>query len=330
MGMGEAPREHNDNTTPQRPADSWLDVPAVAQRPVSSNEAISPNLAQRIADALELADVQRRYDQALDLMRAAPELATGAEDAGIPMRDRAAALVGEGDILLRMGRYAECLRASACALRLAPDDAHAWYNVVKMFSAVGDDKRALRIAERGLTLATPPQRRGLLVCKGVVLMQLRRYKEALALFIRLQRELPDSPGVWSHTAEVLLKLGRAGEAVAPARQAIAMSAPAALRAWNTYGEALRRTGDLAGARAAYEERLRHWPDDTQARAGLAQLDAGELQRDRGWFRALRANLYVNWLLVFDWLKRNKARADAEPEIADVVKEEHLDELWMER
>jgi tetratricopeptide (TPR) repeat protein len=136
---------------------------------------VSPDLAARITAALELADTQHRLEQALTLIRAAPELAADAERKGVSARDRAEALLFEGDILYRMGRFAQALRASARALRLTPSDAHAWYNIATIFRDVGDAKRALRIAEHGLARATPPKNLGLLVCKGRCLMALRRY-----------------------------------------------------------------------------------------------------------------------------------------------------------
>lgn len=287
----------------------------------------SPDLAARITAALALADKQQRLKQALTLIRAAPELAADAERRGVSARDRAEALLCEGDILYRMGRFAEALHVSAHALQLTPSDAHAWYNIATIFSGIGDEKRALRIVERGLARATPPKNLGLLVCKGDALIRLRRYDEALTLFMSLHQRLPSSPAVWVNTAAVLLRLGRAPEAVEPARRAVSLPLWPGKRAWTILGEALRRTGDLAGAKAAYDEQLKLSPGDRVAQAGLARLYAVELWRERRWLRAARARLYARSLLFLGWAERLRIWADVEPEIATIVKEEHLDWLW---
>jgi tetratricopeptide (TPR) repeat protein len=149
----------------------------------------------------------------------------------------------------------------------------------------------------------------------------------LTLFTSLHQRLAPTPEVWASTAAALLRLGRAAEAIEPAQQAAHLPLLVGEKAWTVLGEALRRTGDLAGAKAAYAEQLKQNPSDREAQAGRVRLYAIELWHARRWVRAVRACLYARSLLFLGWAERFQMRGDTKPEIAEVVKEQHLDWLW---
>jgi tetratricopeptide (TPR) repeat protein len=306
-------------------SDSFQDVYSSLDEVDPQIEVKSVGTAEHIAAALDLADNQFRLEQALRLIRSTPALSEHLRDK-VSIKDRSAALLCEADILFRMGRYAESLRVSARALHLDRTSAHAWYNISATLSRIGESKRALQIAERGFAIATSPQSMGILVAKAAALMGCHRYREALDIYIDLQQRLPASPAVWSGSAAVLLRLGREDDALQAAHRAIDLSVPTALRAWTIFGDALRRTGDLAGALVAYERELEHYPSDLQARSGLAQIYAIERQRNRQWFQALRSHLYARSLLFLHWARAFQARSLVQSEIEDIIKVEHLDSI----
>lgn len=110
------------------------------------------------------------------------------------------------------------------------------------------------------------------------LVRAKRYEEAERLAAELQVGHPDDPALLTLRGELLLALGRAGEAVDPLRRAAAL-APGRQRVHFQLGTALATTGELEGALDAFAKELAI-SDDKEVLV-LARLNRSLLFERRG-------------------------------------------------
>ncbi|MDP2808956.1 MAG: tetratricopeptide repeat protein [Rhodocyclaceae bacterium] len=131
-----------------------------------------------------------------------------------------------GNATLDLGHAAEAERCFRQSLALAPDRAHAHYNLARLHQMAGHTNEALS-----------------------------GYERALALAPRL------APAAYNR-AILLGGLNRPDEAIDAYRQLLAW-APDHAHAWNNLGKALRERGEAEAAVSASGEAIRHAPDDAE-------------------------------------------------------------------
>lgn len=112
------------------------------------------------------------------------------------------------------------------------------------------------------------------------LAELGRFREAQAEYHELIDRFPDDYMALFYLGRTHLDTHEPGKAVAPLDRAAAL-APDIPGVLSDLGEALERTGRKEAAARAYAEALRRFPNDDQARDGLARIRMGpELARLR--------------------------------------------------
>lgn len=111
--------------------------------------------------------------------------------------------------------------------------------------------------------------------------------EALRLLRQAQELAPDSSRVYSMTSALLVRMGKKDQAIEEYRLLVKKN-PADVRGQMALGTLLDQSGDLAGAKAAYERVLALEPKFAAAANNLAWLIANEPEPDLG--EALRLAL----------------------------------------
>jgi Tfp pilus assembly protein PilF len=108
---------------------------------------------------------------------------------------------------------------------------------------------------------------------GIVLIDLKRYREAAVEFEAALRISPDSPRSHNNYAVALVNLGRLDEAVYHFRRAIFLN-PKHDGAYINLGQALLKRGNREEAVGAFREAVRINPDSVRARQELRALEGG--------------------------------------------------------
>jgi Flp pilus assembly protein TadD len=111
--------------------------------------------------------------------------------------------------------------------------------------------------------------------------------EALKLLRQAQELAPDSARVYSMTSALLVRMGKKEEAIKEYRMLVEKN-PADVKGYMALGTLLDQSGDIAGAKAAYEKALELQPKFAAAANNLAWLIANSPEPDLG--EALRLSL----------------------------------------
>lgn len=165
------------------------------------------------------------------------------------------------------------IRAYARAVYLEPGLPLYHFNLALALRKIGSFERALEEFEHAARL----QPGSVLAGKRLAEIQslLGHHTEALALIETLLRGAPQDHGAWELKAQLLLKLMRPAEAVAPARLAVELE-PDCPVAHAYLAEALHASKQLIEAGAAYAETLARSPFEA-----VYHMNHGTLQRDLG-------------------------------------------------
>lgn len=164
---------------------------------------INPNYAIDMIQAQAwLLTSEQQYERALQMF-----------DRMVSYRpDSESAVLGRGEVLLRMGRTEEAISDYRAAARKWPNSANVLNALGYTLTGYSDKYRE---AERliGKALKLQPDSAAIIDSHGWVLYRLGKHEEALAELKRAWAMLKD-PEVGAHVAEVLWKLGRLDEAIA--------------------------------------------------------------------------------------------------------------------
>lgn len=218
-------------------------------------------------------------------------------------------------ILAARGEHLPALRAAMRACELAPDDPRAWSDLGRVHAATGEMNHAIRCFEEALeidvTYADGWHNLGLALRKlgrrdvafkalknsllidgaraqtwltlGNLLIEAGQFDEALECFGRAARNDPGLAGARSRLADQFSQRGKTRRAEALFRQSLGLD-PDHIEGWLGLGRTLEELGQAEGARAAYLNVLKRWPDHALALgnylglAGEAEVDAAESGR----------------------------------------------------
>lgn len=169
--------------------------------------------------------------------------------------------------------FGPAIRAYGRACYLEPDVPLYRFNLALALRQIGSFERASEELREVLRLepdAVPARKR-----LAEVTSLLGRHEEALRVAEALLRTALDDHGTWELKAQLLLKLQRPGDAVAPARRAAELD-PDCPVAHSYLAEALHAAGRLPEAQAAWTEALERAPFEP-----AFHLNLGALLRDLG-------------------------------------------------
>lgn len=192
--------------------------------------------------------------------------------AGGPATNRALAdhAVRTSRALFNQGRLDEADAHLDRALARVPDHGGAWTGKANVLLRRRRIPQALAAVERALAAPAMPTAPHLLRLRGLLLMMLGRYAEALAEFERCLARDPSDPLAWQQRAGCLWRLGRAGEALGAAEEAAARL-PGVPEVWAGLAALRLRHGRAAEAVTACDRAL-----------GALAADAPPLVRADAW------------------------------------------------
>ena len=173
-----------------------------------------------------------------------------------------------GRALEEAGRDDDALETFQIALRLDAAHVDALNAAAGVLNAQRRPREALGLAGRAIAL--DPGFAGARANAAAILQRLRRYDEALREYDKAIALAPGYPGAYNNRGALLDELGRHAEAIENFDRAISLNASGA-RAWFNKAIALERVGRLEYAIESFDEALRIAPDFEFARG--ARLSA---------------------------------------------------------
>ena len=188
----------------------------------------------------------RRRQGRDDLALALADQATRA-DPGL-----AAAWLAAGELQLASGRPGNAAVSLERAAALAPHDPVILAGLAAARHAAGDAAAAEQAFRAALAL--DPDAHDCRSNLGLLLLELERADEAVALFTAGLRRQGDHVGLRRNLGDALAQAGRFRDAAAAYAAALALD-PDDAAAHNNLGGALQALGDFAGARASYRRAL---------------------------------------------------------------------------
>lgn len=225
-----------------------------------------------------------------------------------------------GKSLVMLGKTEDAVRLFTEMEKQAPDNIEILYNKAAACLAQKDFKQATVAFEKILTLK-PDFTPALVALSGILIEDkkadqaitlvrkhlqespknldyhlllagiLERYgsapDEALKLLRQAQELAPDSSRVYSMTSALLVRMGKKDEAIREYRMLVEKN-PSDVKGFMALGTLLDQSGDVTGAKAAYEKALEIQPKFAAAANNLAWLIANSPEPDLG--EALRLSL----------------------------------------
>ncbi len=160
-----------------------------------------PNFAvDMILAKAQLLSSEQQYERALEIYDRVASYRPDSE----------AAVLGRGEVMLKVGRYEEAIEDYRRAVRRWPDNANALNALGYTLTYYSDDYgEAARLIKKALRLR--PKSAAIIDSHGWVLFRLGKHEEALAELQRAWSMIKD-PEVGAHLVEVLWTLGRIDEA----------------------------------------------------------------------------------------------------------------------
>ncbi len=144
----------------------------------------------------------------------------------------------------------------------AHERAYGNERLVKVYTRLRNPEAALQYAQRAV--ASDPANDRYWGNVGSILYNLKRYSEAATYYEEAAHRGSTRPEVYYYLAQSLIQLGRPDEALQPAQRAIDLGGES-LRSLFALGLARAQSGDLAGARRAWDHLLQMWPEDVRTR-----------------------------------------------------------------
>ncbi|MBX7192642.1 MAG: tetratricopeptide repeat protein [Sandaracinaceae bacterium] len=181
-----------------------------------------------------------------------------------PLRRLATLAVVDGDAN-------EAAIALTLARRVRPHDLELLEDLAAIELSRGNAASAVTLF-RAIVAARPGDRDAMHDLAGACL-QAGENTAAVRYLEQLARDQPDRASAWIDLARARIELGDVAGASSDAQRALALADPGDASAAIVLGEALRLSGDVDGARRAYEEALRREPSSALARRALASIDA---------------------------------------------------------
>jgi serine/threonine protein kinase len=209
----------------------------------------------------------------------------------------------EGDQHLKQQHYTQALQAYEEALRMDPENFHAWNGKGTALYNQGNYRKALDAYQHATEI--DPENAVAWISAGFALQRLQRYQQALVHFERALSIDSTYVAAWNGRGDTQLDMNMPEDAIASYEQALTYDVRS-FQAWNGLGNARSRLHDFTGAVDAYTRALHvnprsavAWCNKAEALLGLghnkAALDAltEATEIDRGYTRAweLKADVY---------------------------------------
>lgn len=180
------------------------------------------------------------------------------------------------------GQFEEALVAYNRAIELNPNYARAWVNVGDAALNLSQYQLAANAYNNALNLgAVLNARSASNFCLSLGELQAEVQRAVSFCEQALDME-PNNALYWGRSAHVLLLFGLNQDALSVATRAVELDPNLALNQ-RVLGDALALTGNIDGARLAYQTALQINPGSERASVGLAALDAGQLPNPRADF-----------------------------------------------
>ncbi|MDB9313308.1 tetratricopeptide repeat protein [Spirulina sp. CS-785/01] len=176
-----------------------------------------------------------------------------------------------GNAFIGQLRYEEGLASINRAISLKPDYAEAWINQSVALWLLERNAEALAATRNALDLN--PQSSRAWFNQGRILVTLQSYEEAAEAYRQALAGdayvggVPKIEDIWVNLSATLWRLGRYGEAIGAAEEAIDLDPELAL-AWYNKGLSLMSSGQSSAAISAYETALELNPNDANTWLGL--------------------------------------------------------------
>jgi Flp pilus assembly protein TadD len=170
-------------------------------------------------------------------------------------------LLERADALAAGARPLDALPVYRELLAAEPEQVDARMHLVRLLLRLDEREQAAALLSEALTRS--PDETELLVLRGGIYGQLRRYAEADGDFRRVLRLHPSHAPAHLELGRLLGRRGLAAEAVGHLQRSLEFQ-PENPRACYYLGEALNQAGDLAGARTALERAVQLDPHDAKA------------------------------------------------------------------
>lgn len=145
----------------------------------------------------------------------------------------------------------------------AHERAYGNERLVKIYTNRREPEKALLYARRALAADSANDRYWANV--GSTLYNLKRYEEAIRFYEAAARRGSSRPDVYYYLAQSLIRVARPQDALGPAQKALELGGER-LNYVFTLGLARAESGDLNGARRAWDHLLNKWPGDGRTMA----------------------------------------------------------------
>ena len=188
--------------------------------------------------------------------------------AGAPREEAASAWSVVGIAKARLGQSGAAVNAFRQASELDSRREEHWLNLTRELMEVNREE-AISAAQEALK--SNPQSYALNLRLGAAYLSLDRYSESESIFRQLVVAGDPLPTSYVGLAQVLLRTGRAGEAVSELTDAGKKLGPDFLISY-FQGLALDRAGRPAEAISAFEDAIRLSPSSSEAHLGLGQTE----------------------------------------------------------
>jgi len=233
---------------PERGVEVFRKIAATRNAPWAQFDlALALLAARRFADAISVAESIAHGDSSL---RAQAWTLLGIAEARARNSDRSIAAFRE-------------------AARLVPGDEERWLDLTRQLMANGKYDDALDAVRQGL--AANPDSYALRLRRGAVLLHSGQYREAEAVFRDLIAHGEPLDTTYVGLAQVLLRTGRAAEAVVELRQARTRLKDSFLLSY-FLAVALDRAGKPEDSEQTFREAVRLAPLNAEARLGLGKSE----------------------------------------------------------
>jgi len=191
-----------------------------------------------------------------------------AQSAGAGAEEAASAWSVVGVAKARLGEAAAAVKAFRQASKLDPRREEHWLNLTRELMET-DREEAISAAQEALK--SDPDSYALNLRLGAAYLSLDRYSESESVFRQLVAAGDPLPTSYVGLAQVLMRTGRAGEAVSELAAAGKKLGPNFLISY-FQGLALDRAGRPAEAILAFQDAIRLSPDSSEAHLGLGQTE----------------------------------------------------------
>lgn len=222
---------------------SWLDkIPAA-----------SPVAARARLLRIQLLAEAGKTDAALELARASRnDFPRAAELRDLEIR-----------LLARQKHLDAALSAARAAAAEWPDNTDLAFLLGSLLDESGNKREAMTVME-GILKKQPDNFQALNYVGYTLAEENRELDRALQLLSRADALSPDQAYIIDSLAWALFRAGRAEEALARIRRAVALDGPVDATIWEHYGDIARHLGHAGEARRAYQKAIDLKPDNAEA------------------------------------------------------------------